>query len=170
MPTVSHDTLTASDVRRMFRYDPSTGVLTWAVNPCRNLKSGLRAGWLDSYGYRAVSIAGSHYLEHRIIWLWVTGEWPSTNLDHINCQRDDNRWCNLREATQAQNTRNSRLFKTNRSGVKGVCYSKRDRKWRAKLLFNGKEYHVGLFDELEDAAVAIREKRTALHGEYANHG
>jgi hypothetical protein len=100
----------------------------------------------------------------------MTGDWPAQQIDHINCVHDDNRWKNLRLCTRSQNNHNQPRRKTNKSGVKGVCWMKKAGKWHGQVCLNYKVHHVGLFDDLEAAANAVRAKRDELHGRFANHG
>ena len=93
--------LSADYVRSRLIYDPETGIVRWKNG---NYKGRL-AGSV-SHGYLNVGIAGRRYLLHRVIWLWMTAQWPSEELDHINGLRWDNRWCNLRQVSHAQNCSN----------------------------------------------------------------
>ena len=85
-------------------YDPEEGVLTWKVSRGRVAK-GQRAGAAHNQGYRQVRVAGENFLEHRVIWKMQTGEWPPEDkvIDHINGDKADNRWANLRLLSQARN-------------------------------------------------------------------
>ena len=72
---------------------------------------------LNNGGYLEGKILGKYYKAHRVIWLWMTGEWPKEQVDHINHDRTDNRWCNLREASRLENYRNQSQYKNNKSGL-----------------------------------------------------
>jgi hypothetical protein len=98
--------LSSNELRQLLDYDPNTGQLTWIkkINKGTVLKS--RAGTKQADGYRSVKLYGRKYLEHRLIWCWVHGDYPSQHLDHINHIRDDNRIINLREVTISENARN----------------------------------------------------------------
>lgn len=72
--------------------------------------------------------------------------------------------------TRSQNNHNQPRRKTNKSGVKGVCWMKKTGKWHGQVCLNYKVHHVGLFDDLEEASIAVRAKREELHGSFANHG
>jgi hypothetical protein len=136
--------LTAERLREILHYDPATGVFTWLA-PVGNRACGAPAGRL-SHGYIGIQIGGKRYLAHRLAWLYVTGEWPSDQVDHINLDRSDNRWCNLRPAGQSQNMGNTRVYCNNTSGFKGVSWEKGRRKWDARVLVKGKNIHLGYFD------------------------
>ena len=91
----------------------------------------------------------------------------SMAVDHINCDGLDNRRANLRFATPAQNSANSRRRWDNTSGYKGVYFHKQTGKWRARLRSAKKHYSLGLFDNLEDAARAYRVAAEQHFGEFA---
>lgn len=73
-------------------------------------------------------------------------------VDHINRDGLDNRKINLRLCTQKENIRNSKLYKNNSSGYKGISFIRN--KWRSRIFIEGKDKHLGLFDTLEEAITA----------------
>ncbi len=90
--------------------------------------------------------------------------------DHINFETLDNRRSNLRVATASENGSNRRLLRGNTSGLKGVTWHKRDRKWQAAIgVGNGKKY-LGYFDTAEQAHEAYCKAAAEVHGEFANLG
>jgi len=105
----------------------------------------------------------SYYL-HRIIYKYHNEDWDitdtSTNnhIDHININSLDNRIENLRVATCSQNNRNKNKFKNCSSKYKGVCWDKKNNKWRARIKINGKQKHLGYFDNEEEACEAYKKK------------
>jgi hypothetical protein len=106
---------------------------------------------------------------HRLVWLWVKGHYPDSGLtiDHINGDRGDNRFANLRPATNSQQKANCGLRATNTSGYKGVSWDKPSRKWRAKINSNGTEHRLGLFASPEAAYKAYCDAAARLHGDFA---
>lgn len=153
-------------VRSLFGYDPETGLLTWA-KPRPRIVVGQRAGSLHPSGYRNVVIDGRSFKEHRIIWLIVHGVWPSVHIDHANGKGDDNRICNLREATRSQNLANSRRRKDNTAGLKGVSRSPIKGKWMANINHNGVRHYLGSHPTKESAHAAYQRKATELFGSFA---
>lgn len=147
----AHKLITAEQVRKLFHYDPDTGVFTRLVaRGCVSARAVV--GNLHTHGYLKTNINGRTYRLHRLAWLYVYGEWPDGEIDHINRRRDDNRLANLRVATRAQNMRNTPRYSTNRSGFKGVApYGE---KWRAQITVNGKQYNLGYFPDPQSAAKA----------------
>lgn len=155
-----------SRLRELLDYDADTGRLTWRHARSR-AAAGARAGHLNSKGYRRIEIDDRQYFAHRLVWLYVYGEWPVEQIDHRNGDRDDNRIVNLRAASQAENNGNSRRPKHNTSGFKGVGLQKTDRKWRARIKRAGRSIHLGTFDTPEEAHAAYVAAATELFGEFA---
>lgn len=147
-----------SRLREIFTYDRETGVLT-------RIGKG-PAGTLFSTGHLQVFADGSCIGVHRIAWALVTGEYPTLEIDHINGDGTDNRWCNLRLATSSQNNQNRRISTRNKSGVKGVFRVKNGKPWRVAIRANGK-YHITQFDDFDMAVLYAAELREHLHGEFA---
>jgi hypothetical protein len=124
----------------------------------------MRAGCPNNRGYRRISINNRQYKEHRLAWLYIYDKWPRADIDHINGDPSDNRLCNLREATRSQNIAGMRAV----SGrIRGVNWYRRDRKYRAKIRFNGKDIYLGSFDNPQEAAVAYDFAAYTLFEEFA---
>lgn len=151
---VSRPELTAEKLRELLHYDPETGVFTWTVKPANSAKAVTVAGHTGVIGYRHIRVHGKLHLAHRLAWLYVYGTWPNGNLDHINRTRSDNRIANLREADHQQNGRNMSKRLDNTSGHPGVAWSCRKSKWRARIVHNHLDFHLGYFTTLEDAVAA----------------
>lgn len=154
--------ITAEYVRSVLDYNPKTGVLIWIRKKSKysKVKPGSIAGYKNNKHYNRVYISNKHYLEHRIIWLWMTGEWPKLEIDHINGNKSDNRWCNLREVTKSQNTWNRKKLKNNTTGYIGVYHIKKSNKYSAII-------NLGTFDTPEKAAVAYNKAAARLRGDFA---
>jgi citrate synthase len=90
--------LTAEELRRVLHYDPDTGIFTWKVTLSNRNPAGKKAGCIDHYGYIMMSIHGKRYKAHRLAWLYMTGAWPTNQIDHKFNNRSDNRFSELREA------------------------------------------------------------------------
>lgn len=157
--------LTADRLRELVSYDPATGEMRWRVRASQRCRAGDLVGSAHVDGYRATCIEGRACLLHRVIWLYVHGEWPVSQIDHINGDRADNRLANLRPATPAQQTGNTRRYSRNTSGVKGVSWYAKGRKWHAQVGVK----HLGYFDTKEDAADAYQLGAAEYFGEYASH-
>lgn len=164
------DALTAERLREVLDYDAETGIFTRRMKTNINTVVGQVVGSLHHKGYLRMSVDGHIYWAHRLAWLYVYGEWPKGPIDHANRIRTDNRICNLREASYAENNRNVSISKTNKSGAKGVSWDKSNNKWRANVVLKRKNHSAGLFDSVADAAKAAQALRAKLHGEFATDG
>jgi len=168
-PVVKVDTsveLTAERLRELLDYDPDTGKF-YRRTRHGGTRVGRETGTVStSDGYIRISVDNKRLKAHRLAWLHVHGEWP-VEIDHINMVRADNRLCNLRNATRCENSYNRTVQKNNKSsGVKGVTWIAKRRKWLAQIGYSRKNKNLGYFDNLEDAARAYREASLTHHGEY----
>jgi hypothetical protein len=167
---MSKSDLTADELRQHLHYDPETGIFTWRVRARANVPCGTTAGTLDERGYVRIGYKTFYFRAHRLAWLYVHGEWPAREIDHINGDKADNRIANLRPATHKQNSANRLINKNSTSGVKGVGWHKNNAKWRAQIKLNGKKKNLGYFDAIEDAAAAYQNAAINNFGEFANIG
>lgn len=167
---VLRDDLSVEQLDSLFRYNPSTGSLTWRVTQGPRAIAGTEAGSMTERGYRRVEVDGVGYMVHRIIWCMVYRVWPSFFVDHENLDKSDNRLDNLRPATRGQNNHNRPNLKNNTSGVKGVSWHKQKQQWYARVAYAGKTVFAKMFDLLEDAERAVVAERYKLHKEYARNG
>jgi hypothetical protein len=94
--------LTQAELKKYLRYYPDSGIFTC---PCPARWDKL-LGTPNKLGYVYIMVRGRMYAAHRLAWLYVHGEFPKDEIDHINRIRGDNRICNLREATHKENCRN----------------------------------------------------------------
>lgn len=155
--------LTAARLRELLSYDPATGVFIRLTYRDNGLAVGSQAGHLDD-GYMKVRVDGSRHKCHRLAFLYMTGEWPKEHVDHINGQRADNRWCNLREVSMTGNVQNQRApRKDNTTGFLGVSWHKKDRKFVACIGAGGKSIHLGNFDDPKVAHEAYLVAKRRLH-------
>ena len=162
--------VTQQRLKELLEYAPSTGRFTWRKPRCSRIRPEDRAGSYDAKGYERIALDGARYLSHRLAWLYVYGEMPEQQVDHINGAKGDNRIINLRLCSHAENRRNTPLLKSNSSGAKGVTYCQGSNKWRAKIDHNGHRISLGYYHDIELAELVAREAREKFHGEFANHG
>lgn len=116
--------LTSQRLKEVIHYDPDTGIFTWVKNTLASV-IGKRAGGIHALGYRSIGIDYKRYLEHNLAWLYMTGKMPKRQIDHINRDRADNRWENLRDVSRAENNVNKGLCYSNTSGYPGVTLRRR---------------------------------------------
>lgn len=160
-------------LRECFTYDPKTGMLTWKKRPCNHFPAAWEwKRWNTIHAEtqagnkttRQIKINNRSYYPHRIIWKMVTGKEPTATIDHKDCNCTNNRWSNLRPATQRQQCWNTRLQKSNSSGYRGV--HRHGPKWQAYITINGVRYCRGSFDTAEEAAAAYEIVARKVHGEF----
>lgn len=118
-----------------------------------------------------ISIHGTieRHLASRIVWVWHHGVWPAGLVDHEDGNTLNDRIQNLRDVTSAVNSKNMRMHSGNTSGITGVCWQKSLSKWKAEIMANGVKKHLGVFDDIEDAAAARKAAEREL-GFHRNHG
>lgn len=154
--------LTAERLRELLDYDPDTGVFTRKVRTANNVQVGDVAGALRHNGYIQISIDGRLHLAHRLAWLYVTGESPPSEIDHINGVKNDNRIANLRLATSAENKHNQRKpHADNTTGFLGVTH--RRGKFMAQIMVDGKKKFIGDFKNPEEAHAAYLKAKRQFH-------
>lgn len=161
-----NETPDQNKLKELFILDPSTGLLIWRVNRGR-AKKGFPAGKLSSRGYVYVRVDGKEYLLHRLVFKYVNGVDAPAELDHKNQNRLDNRPCNLRQATRAENSRNRAASRNNKLGVKGVYQDKHTGKFGAYMKVNGRSMRFGFHDRLEDAVAARKAAEDKYFGAFA---
>lgn len=169
-PTFNSDYL-----KNIIDYDQNSGLFRWKCQDSAMPRIGPRSplrkvGTHGKDGYIRVSINGRQYAAHRLAWMFVTGEWPSLPMDHINRIRDDNRWGNLRLASPSQNSQNRGVQSNSKSGVKGVFYGRKDKCWIAEICINYKKTRIGTFQSKEEARDCYLLFSRELYGQFAPRG
>jgi hypothetical protein len=159
-------------IRDYLIYDPATGLFAWLKTPnaARPEHTGARAGCVAPIGYVQIRFRRKLYYGHRLAWFFVHGKMPPHEIDHINGDRSDNRIANLRPATHRENCKNmSRMTgqRLNTSGLKGVFWDKRRKRWRASITADSRTHFVGRFDTREEAARAYDAAAIQRHGQFA---
>lgn len=153
--------LTAKRLRKLLRYNPSTGLFLWVRSPRTRTPVGEVAGSLNAQGYYCIGIRHVVYLAHRLAFLYMTGRWPN-EVDHKNGVKTDNRWCNLRDADRRLNSENTRApLSTNSTGFLGVAPN--GRKFRAQIVVNQKQICLGTFKTPARAHAEYVKAKRKLH-------
>lgn len=168
-----------------FRLDELTGVLYWKKRPSYHFiseyqkkifikKIDTRVGSLNQRGYleQWIIVDGvrQRYLVHRLIWKLYYGEDPIELIDHVDNNKINNRIENLRECNNKQNIHNNKKRVNNTSGYKGVCWVKDKQKFKARIKVDGKDLHLGYFDNPEEAHKVYCEASIKHHKEFSNFG
>lgn len=154
--------LNADMLRDMVSYDPDTGIIT--SNQSRGCRAkGTPIGTKGKTGHMYAGIDGRIYLIHRLIWMYMTGDFPKKGIDHINGDPTDNRWINLREATQAENVQNIRKA-TRVSTTKLLgSFKTPNGKYCARIRSNKKLINLGTFASAEEAHAAYVAAKRVIH-------
>lgn len=143
--------LTPQRLHELLHYSPDTGVFTWRVRRSGTAGVGSTAGTLDR-GYIYIGIDRRIYPAHRLAWLYMTGSWPTNEIDHMDGEKTNNRISNLRDVCREINQQNLRkAHSRNSCGLLGVSLHRSTGKWRARLWTGGKNKSLGLFDSPEEA-------------------
>ena len=158
--------LTQSRLKSLLNYDQTTGIFIWSVNRRGTALAGTVAGNACPKGYICIKVDGRLYKAHRLAWLYMTGIWPPDQIDHRDLNKSNNRWLNLRPATNAQNRANSRVNKTL---PKGVSFD-RDAKAKpyiSQIKVSGKRKYLGRYASAEEAHSVYCRAAVAAKGEFA---
>lgn len=158
---------TVDQLRNSLRYDSETGKLYWLPRTSDHIRN---KGFNKTFagreaftsttlnGYRQGALLGHNVHAHRVIWAMVNGEWPEYQIDHINGNRVDNRIVNLRHVERSKNQRNMKLRNDNTTGISGVIWYKRDKKWQVTIGNGSGGLYLGRFNCF---AKAIQARRAA---------
>jgi hypothetical protein len=150
---ISIKTLTQEKLKECLDYNSLTGIFTRKKYTSKTNK----IGGIDGHGYIHIGVYGNQYKAHQLAWLYHYGEHQKGQIDHINCNRQDNRIENLRDVDATINA-------LNRSSAKGVY--KYFNKYRARIKINGKNLHLGLFDSENQATQVYLNAKKQYLGEF----
>lgn len=170
--------ITQALLKELVTYNPETGIFTRNSSNRRKSIGETLGGTPRKDKYMAMRVGKHTYLLHRLAFLYMMGNLPVNLVDHINGNKSDNRWCNLREATAFENHRNSKLSRNSSTGVKGLCYIEGIQpKYHASVRVSGKRLTktLHLKGRVESEVVAqltawLEETRDIEHKEFARHG
>lgn len=164
-----HKALTQARLRELLDYDPFTGIFTWRVNLRGRggaVKVGKVAGSYDTKGKLQIKVDGTLYFAHRLAFLWVTGEWPMDQVDHINRDCKDNRWWNLREASNVENCRNRSAPRGKHFDLPRGVHLLPSGRYAATIFEDGRQRHLGVFDTPHEAHAVYDQRAQFLHAAF----
>ncbi len=147
-------------------YDKDTGIFRWLKT-----RSTVRAGDVAGYikdGYIVIGLCGKGYKAHRLAFLYMTGSFPVSEVDHIDQCRSNNSWSNLRLATRVTNARNCSKHVDGSSTYKGVSFCKSRNKWKAQIGVHYNNQTIGYFNSEMEAAEAYDLEALRLFGSFAH--
>jgi hypothetical protein len=159
--------ITQMRLKQLFSYDAASGIFTRIATTGPNSRIGQAAGWSGGNGRIYIKIDGASYQAHRLAWLYVHGEFPEADIDHINMDPQDNKISNLRCATRSQNNANKERTQLNKSGFKGVNFHKASNKFIAQISHQGKKLYLGIFNTPEEASAIYKNRAEKLFGEFS---
>lgn len=143
--------ITQERLKQLLHYNPDTGKFT-RLTKWGSQQIGDEPGCKSKFGYRYIGVDGKGYTAYRLAWLYVYGEFPAGDIDHINRDPTDDRICNLRSVTHSVNLHNS-LHRNPASKVKGV-YRTQEGHWQTSIKVGGVTYRLGTYKTIEEAADA----------------
>lgn len=156
--------LTAERLRENVAYEPETGAFLWKKRRMgRTL--GKVLGTTVWPGYVVIKVDQVVYYAHRLAWLYVHGEWPHGQIDHIDGDKANNAIANLRDATSSQNAAGRRSKRTI-APSRGVM--PHGAGFVARIHHKGVRHYLGYFSTLEAAKAAYEAKAKEIHGEFAH--
>ena len=160
--TLTHDRLLS-----IIKYLPETGEMVNIV-PRKNSKCvGEKLGARSGNGQIMLSVDGRAYQMHRLAWFWMTGEWPKNLIDHKDRDPTNNKWSNLRESDRAQNGHNANKKRNNTTGITGIWYCKKRKKYIAEIFVRGVKISLGASEDKQVAAELRAEAEKKYFGKYA---
>ena len=154
--------LTADRLREVLTYDPATGEFRWRI-PRPACRPGDICGRVGKWGYREIGVDGTLYKACRLAVLYMTGSFPSGDVDHEDRRRDNDAWHNLRPCTRRQNMANSPA----RKGIKGISWDSRRNRWFAQARIAGQKKNLGRHICLGTAISVHRKAVISDAGEFA---
>lgn len=165
----ANSTLTLERLKEILSYDPETGVFVWIKKPApraNRIKVGDIAGQNDPSGYIRISIDGKQYWAQRLALLYVNGQWPTGEADHMDGNRANNRIDNLRDVPKAMNVANkTRQSKNNTSSALGVYHRNDTGRFSASIMIDRKRHFLGCFETLDEASLAYKAARQTMRNE-----
>ena len=153
------------DLRNVFKYDASTGVITRLVRT-GNYQPNTVCNSLTTGGYIKVTYKGRQFLGHRLAWFLYYMEQPPEFIDHIDLDKTNNIITNLRAATTSQNQMNIKVHKRSKTGIKGIMPIRGGTMYRAEVCINGRRVQKHSKD-IAVLAAWLKQVRPELHGEFS---
>jgi len=155
--------LTAQRLRELLNYDPETGLFAGLTKRCGPKSATAGIGWIDTNGYARISIDGRKYWAHRVAFLYMTGEWPKNDVDHIDGNPGNNIWKNLRDVPTSTNVQNvKRASKNSKTGLLGVVETPSGT-FNTRIMVNRKTITIGTFATKEMAHNAYIDAKRKMH-------
>lgn len=149
--------LTQCKLKEWLTYDPNSGIFIWNKDTHGKVKKGDIAGHLNGFGYITIKLLQINYRAHRLAFLYMTGHWPEMEVDHINQNKADNRWCNLRDVNRSTNCSNKSVQKNNQLGEKNISMDRATGRYWVSITRQGIRKNIGGFMTSKEA-IKVRNK------------
>lgn len=146
------------ELKSFLHYSPQTGVFTYT----KGFRKGLVAGWTNNEGYLNIKYKQKIYKLHRLAYVYLGQDLPN-EIDHIDRDKTNNAWVNLRPCSKSENGYNCSIKKSNTSGFVGVSLHKLTGKWQANIREGGRRLYLGLYENVLDAARAYTDAQDKYH-------
>lgn len=160
----TENALTADRLRAMFSYDRDTGRFTRLVRTASSQKAGDEPGGIDVHGYRVMRIGKKIYKAHRLAFLYVTGQFPPADVDHIDGNRQNNAFSNLRCVDRRTNAENHRKAHSHsKTGLIGASFNRQKAKYVAQIKTKSGLKYLGQFDSAAEAHAAYVSAKRIHH-------
>jgi hypothetical protein len=155
--------LTQDQLKSQLDYNPKTGIFTRKIHLSNFTKNTKTVGYYRN-GYHCISVFNKKYASHRLAWLYMTGSWPKNHIDHIDGNKSNNIFLNLRDVTNAENHQN--IFKANlnnKTKLLGVMKQGKSESYQARIRHNYKTYCLGTYSTPEEAHLAYVKAKRLIH-------
>lgn len=143
--------ITKQRLDELYEYIPSAGEFVRRIGT-GGCAAGSIAGYTNQQGYVVMAIDGKEYRRSRLVWLHMTGEMPAQQIDHINRNRSDDRFQNLRQVTHQQNQWNTCKCDGEH---KNIYWKSKAKKYEVQV----SNKYIGRFSDYQSALVAAQEAR-----------
>ena len=160
---MTEKSITQDKLKKLISYNPDTGEFFRLVSLSNSSKIGKVTGYKTDFGYIRLCVDGKQYFAHRLAWLYIYGEFPSSVIDHIDQNPSNNKISNLRTVSIKQNLENRNKPKNNKSGFKGVSWSKSVNKWIAMIGHKNQQIYLGAYKNIHDADHAYQNAAKKYH-------
>ena len=155
------------ELSKHLKYDPFAGIGIWLVKLSNRAPAGTIAG-VSNNEYWHIQYKNKLYKAHRLFWFLQTGQDPGPlTIDHIDQNKLNNKFSNLRLATHHEQGQNKNERINNTSGHRGISWKKDKKKYHARITHYGKKIHIGYYNTLAEAIFARQAKELELFGEFS---
>lgn len=146
--------LSQNRLKELLRYDPATGNFIWLTTRGKAQKGSIAGHISAKDGYRLINVDQGMCKSSRLAWFYTNGYWPEYDIDHIDRDRSNDRWSNLRHVSRQCNMRNKAISPNNKTGVVGVFWDNSRKNWMSYIAVNNKRFHLGRFTNFSKAVKA----------------